>query len=120
MAVSNSCETGTLKFDDAMGILLSEEAHRKSSGEAKTSRSALSVDLRGRPMNKEKEKNNKSKSKLGRSNSKLKAPGIGGAVRMGILRTVSRRRMSKAKRRILCMSLRVMIRCFGLLLGWFQ
>jgi len=31
MAVSNSCGTGTLKFDDAMGILLSKKARGKSS-----------------------------------------------------------------------------------------
>jgi len=37
MAVSNSYETGTLKFDDAVGVLLSEEACRKSSSAAETS-----------------------------------------------------------------------------------
>jgi len=37
MAVSNSYETGTLKFDDVVGILLSEEACKKSSGSTETS-----------------------------------------------------------------------------------
>ena len=40
MAVSNSYGTGTLKFDDVVGVLLSEEARRKSSGSAETSGSA--------------------------------------------------------------------------------
>ena len=43
MVVSSSCGTGTLKFDDVMGALLSEEARGKSSGSAETSGSALSV-----------------------------------------------------------------------------
>ena len=63
MAVSNSCRTGTLKFDDTMGVLLSEEVHKKSSGSAETSKNALSVDRRGRPMNRDKKKNDISRSK---------------------------------------------------------
>ena len=47
MAVSNSCGTGMLKFNNVVGVLLSEEARRKSSGSAKTSGSALNVDRRG-------------------------------------------------------------------------
>jgi len=65
MVASNYYETGTLKFDDAVCVFLSEEARRKSSGLAETSRSAPSVDRRGRLMNREK-KNGKSKSKSGR------------------------------------------------------
>ena len=34
MTVSNSCRTGTLKFDDVVGIFLSEEVHKKSWGAA--------------------------------------------------------------------------------------
>jgi len=65
MAVSNSCGTGILKFDDVMGgILLSEEARRKSSGSAETLGSALSVDQSGRSGNKEKKKNGRLKFKL--------------------------------------------------------
>ena len=37
-----------MKFDDVVGILLSEEARRKSSKSAETSGSALSVDRRER------------------------------------------------------------------------
>jgi len=37
MAVSNSCGTCTLKFDNTKGVLLSEEAREKSSGSAETS-----------------------------------------------------------------------------------
>jgi len=70
MTLSNSCETGTFKFDDAMGVLLSEETCRKSSGSVKISGSALSFDRRGRPMNRAKKKNGRSKSKSGRGNSK--------------------------------------------------
>jgi len=70
MAMGNSCETGTLKFDDAMGVLLSEEARRTSSGLAETSESALSVDRRGRLMNRKKKKNAESKSGRGVSKSR--------------------------------------------------
>jgi len=63
MAVSNFNGIRTLKFDDAVGVLLSEEACKKSSGSAETSGSALSVDRRGRPMNRDKKKNDISRSK---------------------------------------------------------
>ena len=56
VAVSNFCRTRTLKFDDEVSVLLNEEACRKSSGSAETSGSSLSVDRRGRPMNREKGK----------------------------------------------------------------
>ena len=56
MAVSNSCGTGTLKFDDVVGVLLGEEACRKPSGSAETSGSVLSVDRRGRSRNRDKKK----------------------------------------------------------------
>jgi len=63
MVVSNSCGTKTLKFNDAVGVLLSEEAHRKSSGSTETSGSTPSVDQRGRLVNRDKKKNGKSRSK---------------------------------------------------------
>jgi len=44
MVVSNSSRTGTLKFDNTVGVLLSKEAHKKSSGTAETLGSALSVE----------------------------------------------------------------------------
>ena len=56
MAVNNSCGTGMLKFNNVVGVLLSEEARRKSSGSAETSGSALSVDRRGRSKNRDKKK----------------------------------------------------------------
>ena len=56
MAVSNFCGTGTLKFNDALDVLLSEEAHRKLSGLAETSGSVLSVNQRGRSANRDKKK----------------------------------------------------------------
>ena len=37
MVVSNSCGTETLKFNDAVVILLSEEVRQKSSGSTETS-----------------------------------------------------------------------------------
>jgi len=96
MAVSNSCETRTLKFDDAVGVL-SEEAHKKSSGLAETSGSALSVDRRGRPMNREEKMTNPDPNQ-GEVFPNLGVPGVGGAVRSGIFRgTATRRRMEKAK-----------------------
>ena len=59
-----------MKFDYVMGILLSKEARSKSSGSAKTSGSALSVNRIGRSLNREKKKNEKFKSKSRRENSK--------------------------------------------------
>ena len=37
MVVSNFCRTGTWKFDDVVGVLLSEAERRKSSGSAEIS-----------------------------------------------------------------------------------
>jgi len=99
MTVSNSCETKILKFDDAVGVLLSEEARKKSSKSAETSRSALSVDWRGRSTNREKKKKVTSPN----LNQEEKIPsrgvsGVGDVVRKGTFRgTTSRRRMEKAK-----------------------
>ena len=56
VTVSNFCGTRTLKFDDVVGVLLSEEKHRKSSGSAKTSRSVLSVNQRERFENRDKKR----------------------------------------------------------------
>ena len=47
MTVSNSISgTNTLKFDDVVGVLISEEMQRKSTGE--TSSTALTVKTKGR------------------------------------------------------------------------
>ena len=47
MVVSNSVfGANTLKFDDVVGVLLSKEMQRKSTGE--TSSTALTVETRGR------------------------------------------------------------------------
>ena len=64
-----------MKFDDAVCVLLSEKAHRKSSGAAETSRSDQSVKREGSSMNREKKKNNKFKSKFERSKSKSRGVG---------------------------------------------
>ena len=64
-----------LEFDDAVGVLFSKEAHRKLSGSAETLGSLLSINRRGRPMNRDKKKNGKSKSKLGRCISKSRGAG---------------------------------------------
>ena len=74
MAVSNFCETETLNFNDVVGVILSEEACRKSSGSAEKSGSALSVERRRKSMNKKK-KNRKSKSSPGRSKSRSRGAG---------------------------------------------
>ena len=48
MAVSNYVpRSSTLKYDDVIGVILSEETHRKSLG-GSTSRSALNSQSRGR------------------------------------------------------------------------
>ena len=48
MAVSNSISrSNTLKYDDVIGVILSEETHRKSSG-GSTSGSALNAQSKGR------------------------------------------------------------------------
>jgi len=57
MAVSNSCGTKTLKFDDVVSVLLSEGTCRKSSKSTETSESVMSVDRRGRSRNRDKKKN---------------------------------------------------------------
>ena len=49
MAISNSVSrSSTLKFDDVVGAILSEEMRQKSSGE--TSGNALTTETRGRKM----------------------------------------------------------------------
>ena len=103
MKMRNTCVIGTLKFDNMVNIFLSEEA-RKTSG------SALSVDWRGRSGNRDKKKNERSKFKLGICTSKSRSVGFNGAVRWGIFRRTVSKRMEKvkAKRKILCISKRVM------------
>jgi len=56
MAVRNSYGSGTLKFDDTMGVLRSEEVRRKSSRSAEVSKSAPSIDRRERSGNKDKKR----------------------------------------------------------------
>ena len=69
MAISNSIfGSSTLKFDDVVGAILSEEMRRKSSGE--TSGNALSAESRGRRMERGKSSGYRSKSRKGRSKSK--------------------------------------------------
>ena len=66
MVVSNFVSgTNTLKFDDVVGVLLSEEMQRKSTG--KTSSTALTVETRGRQ--KERGKNQKHQVQSKRSKS---------------------------------------------------
>ncbi|KAH9294173.1 hypothetical protein KI387_040625 [Taxus chinensis] len=69
MVVSNSISgSNTLKFDDVIGVILSEEMRRKSTGES--SGNALSVENRGRQKEKEKGPGHRGKSKKGRSKSR--------------------------------------------------
>ena len=69
MAISNSVSgSNALKFDDVVGAILSEEMRRKSSGE--TSGNALSVECRGRRMERGKSLGCRSKSRKGRSMSR--------------------------------------------------
>jgi hypothetical protein len=58
MAVSNSVSgSSTLKFDDVVSVILSEEMRRKSTGE--TSGNALTMDSRGRPRDRGKSPGNR-------------------------------------------------------------
>eukprot|EP00253_Pinus_taeda_P020939 PITA_20939 len=69
MAISNSVSgSSTLKFDDVVGAILSEEMRRKCSGE--TSGNALSVESRGRKTEGGKSSGYRSKSRKGRSKSR--------------------------------------------------
>eukprot|EP00253_Pinus_taeda_P008679 PITA_08679 len=69
MAISNSVSgSSTLKFDDVVSAILSEETRRKSSGE--TSSNALSEESRGRKMERRKSSGYRSKSRKGRSKSR--------------------------------------------------
>ncbi|KAH9299887.1 hypothetical protein KI387_044110 [Taxus chinensis] len=70
MVVSNSVPANSkLKFEDVVGVILSEEMWRKRSGESSTSGNALTVETRGRQKN----RGNRGKSKdRERSKSKNK------------------------------------------------
>lgn len=61
--------SNTLKFDDVVGVILSEEMHRKSTGE--TSVNALIVVTRGRQKGRGKSLGNRGKSRKGISKSRL-------------------------------------------------
>eukprot|EP00253_Pinus_taeda_P017242 PITA_17242 len=69
MAISNSVSgSSSLKFDDVVGAILSEEMRWKSFGE--TSGNALSAESRGRKMERGKSSGYRSKSGKGRSKSR--------------------------------------------------
>jgi len=69
MAISNSVSgSSTLKFDDVIGAILSDEMQQKSFGE--TLGNALSVESRGRKMEIGKSSGYHSKSRKGRSKSR--------------------------------------------------
>ena len=70
MAISNSLfGSSTLKFDDVVGAILSEEMRQKSSCE--TSGNSLSAETRGRRMERGKSSRYCIKSRKGRSKSRL-------------------------------------------------
>ena len=69
MAISNSISgSSTLQFDDVVSAILSEEMRWKSSSE--TSGNDLSVETRGRKMERGKSLGYNSKSRKGRSKSR--------------------------------------------------
>ena len=69
MVVSNSIfGSSTLKFDDVIGVILSEEMRRKSTRE--TSGNALTAETRGRQRERGKSPRNHGKLRKGRSKSK--------------------------------------------------
>jgi hypothetical protein len=70
MATSNSVSgSNTLKFDDVVGFILSEEMQRNNTGE--TSGNALNMENRGRQKVRRKDFWNHGNSRKGRSKSKL-------------------------------------------------
>jgi hypothetical protein len=70
MVVSNSVSgSNTLKFDDVVGVIHSEEMRRKSTGE--TSGNVLNMDNKGRQKDRGKGSRNRGNSRKGRSKSKL-------------------------------------------------
>jgi hypothetical protein len=70
MVVSNFVSgSNTLKFDDVVGVILSEEMRRKSIGE--TSGNALNMENRGRQKDRGKGSGNHENSRKGRSKSIL-------------------------------------------------
>ena len=70
MVVSNSIfGSNTLKFDDVVGVILSEEMRRKSIGE--TSRNALNMENKGRQKDRGRGFGNHGNSRKGISKSRL-------------------------------------------------
>jgi hypothetical protein len=70
MAVSNSVSSSnTLKFDDVVGVILSEEMRRKNTGEA--SGNVLNMENGGRQKDRGKGSGNRGNSRKGRSKSRL-------------------------------------------------
>ena len=70
MAISNSVSgSNTLKFDDVVGVILSEEMQRKRIGE--TLGNALNIENRGRQKDRGKVFGNHGNSRKGRSESRL-------------------------------------------------
>jgi hypothetical protein len=70
MAVSNFVfGSNTLKFDDVVGVILSEEMRRKSTGE--TSGNALNMENRGRKKDRGKGFRNCGNYRKGRSKYRL-------------------------------------------------
>jgi hypothetical protein len=66
MAVSNYVsDSNTLKFDDFVGVILSEEMRQKSTG--LTSSNALNMENRGRQKDRGKGSGNRGNSRKGRS-----------------------------------------------------
>ena len=71
MVVSNFVpSSNTLKFNDVVGVILSEEMRRKSIGE--TSGNALTMESKGRQNERGRSPRNRGKSKKGRSKSRFK------------------------------------------------
>ena len=71
MALSNFVpSSNTLKFDDVVGVILSEEMRRKITGE--TSGNALTMESRGRQNERGRIPGNCGKSKKGRSKSRFR------------------------------------------------
>ena len=63
MVVSNSISrSNTLKYDDVIGVILSEEARRKTSG-GSTSRSSLNAQSRGKMTERGNNSRNRGKSR---------------------------------------------------------